>query len=727
MRYRTLNGNAVPHNNSRMFRRTWRNCPAACSDGGLRRLGLAPGNPRLFDALIERAPVGIFVADSAGACLYANAVLCELTGLPLERQLGHGWRAALHFDDVERVEAAWRDAIQKGSDVAHGQRFVRPDRSVAWVEMTAVPIRNDGRVIGWAGVCVDVTERRLSESRYQDLIENARDGVFAVDPLGGIGSVNRAAEEMTGYSRQELLDMNVLDLVAAQDFETARAAMARSLSGMDEPRITLAIIAKNGRQVSVDLTGRLVTENDAPIRWEAIARDVTEQRRLQEQLAHQAFHDPLTGLPNRALLRDRLNQALARGHRAGTPVAAILLDLDNFKVVNDSLGHETGDDLLREVARRLLRVIRDGDTVARLGGDEFALVFDRLTNEGEIFAVADRIVSELEAPFRVGATTHEIRASLGIALADRGDDPSTLLRNADTAMYSAKAEKRGSFEIFDNGMRQRLLQELQLKGALAEAIRNERLELHYQPIVSPATGLVLAVEALTRWRHPDSGWIKPSEFIPIAERNDLIAPLGRLALAKAARQAAVWHRQRPDALPLGVFVNVSPRELAAPDYAAFVQNTLTELRLPPPRFGLEITERTFLDNNNEQTKANLAQLIDIGVRFSLDDFGTGYSNLASLKEFPFTTIKIDRCFVDAIKDATDSAPITSAIIGLGDALGLTVIAEGVETNVQNDYLQRLGCPAAQGYLYARPQPVEEISAYLDDNLRSTAQLDRAIA
>jgi diguanylate cyclase (GGDEF)-like protein/PAS domain S-box-containing protein len=658
----------------------------------------------------------MFVADIDGACLYANSRLCELTGIPLERQLGYGWRESLHPDDVERVAAAWKVAVRDGADLSHGQRFVRSDSSVAWVEMTAVPIRREGRVVGWAGVCVDVTARRLSEGRYEDLVEHARDGFFEVDPLGVIVSANPAAEELTGYGRDELLGMNIVDLIVPEDVETAEASMARSLSGIDEARLSLAILAKDGRQVFLDITGRLVTENDVPLHWQAIARDVTDQHRLQDQLAHQAFHDSLTALPNRALLLDRLSNALARAGRADARVAVILLDLDNFKLVNDSLGHEMGDRLLRRVAQRLQLAVRDGDTVARLGGDEFAFVIDKLEDEREVVAVADRIAAELAEPFTTGASTHEVRASLGIVLANPGEAPDAILRNADTAMYSAKATNKGGFEIFDEGMRRRLLRELQLKHALAEAIRNEDLQVHYQPIVSLDTGCVLGVEALARWRHPDWGWIEPTEFVAIAETDGLITQLGQNVLWQAARQAARWHDRFPDALPLGVFVNVAPGELAKPDYAIMVQATLAELGLPPSRLGIEITERTFLDEQNEHTVANLAQLAAMGLHLSLDDFGTGYSSLASLKQFPFTEIKIDRYFVSVVETATDPAPISTAIVGLGSALGVTVIAEGIETDVQAEYLRRIGCHAAQGYLYARPQPAEDTTLHLEENL-----------
>jgi diguanylate cyclase (GGDEF)-like protein/PAS domain S-box-containing protein len=673
--------------------------------------GLAPGNRPLFDALVEHAPVGAFVTDARGACLYANSRLCELTGVPLEQQLGQGWRKALHPDDAERVAAAWAEAERDGASLAHDQRYVRPDGSLAWVEMTASAIKgDDGRVVGWAGVCVDVTKRRQSDDRYRDLVEHARDAIYRADSDGSFVAVNHAAEEMTGFSREELLGMSFFDLIAPEDAERAGAALARSLSGEDVPRIELHVVTKDGRKVLADVMGRVVEEGGLVVGFEGIARDVTEQRRLQEELTHQAFHDPLTGLPNRALFLDRLGHALAGAERPGAPIAVILLDLDNFKLLNDSLGHDAGDEVLGAIGPRLVHATRAGDTVARLGGDEFALVLETLHDEREAAAVAERIATALEEPFVVGNGTQRVTASTGIVIVRSGDDPSTSLRNAETAMYSAKARRKGGFEFFDDTMGRTVLRELELKNALAETLEGERLQVYYQPIVSLDDGGVLGVEALVRWLHPEWGWVQPSEFIPLAEREGLIVSLGRFVFRKAVSQAASWHEDHPDALPLGVFVNVSALQLATDDYVDFVRDSLDAVGLSPARVGIEITERVFVDEREGRVASNLAELAGMGVRLSLDDFGTGYSALASLERFPFAVLKIDRYFIRSIRTPTPSAPISTAIVGLGRALGLTVIAEGVETEVQADYLRRLGCHAAQGYLYARPQPAEAITA-----------------
>jgi diguanylate cyclase (GGDEF)-like protein len=397
-------------------------------------------------------------------------------------------------------------------------------------------------------------------------------------------------------------------------------------------------------------------------------------------------------------------------------VAVMLLDLDNFKLVNDSLGHQVGDELLAVIAPRLSRTMRGSDTVARLGGDEFAFVVESFAGDAELIAIAERILSVFEEPLIVGSRMQRVTASLGIALGRKGDSADVVLRSADTAMYGAKKTRRGSFELFDAGMRNRVLRELEVKNALADAIQDQELQVYYQPIVSLTSGDVLSVEALVRWLHPQWGWVAPNEFIPLAEADGLIVPLGQYVLSEAARQAAVWHNDYPDRLPFGVAVNVSPRQLAEPDFIATFTDILHEHGLTPRQLGLEVTERVFINERDDLITQNLAELARIGVPLSLDDFGTGYSALASLKRFPFTAIKIDRYFIRSIRQPTDTAPISTAIVNVGKALGLTVIAEGVENQVQADYLHQLGCDAAQGFHYARPQPARELTAYLSANL-----------
>jgi diguanylate cyclase (GGDEF)-like protein/PAS domain S-box-containing protein len=699
--------------------------------GAVGVIGFNGSSEALIRALTTHAPLGVFIMNAAGECEYANDRLSELTGLTAAQALGSGWTAALHPEDAQRVTNAWAKAAATGRDFTLEYRFRRPDGSVAWVEGSASVVRDEGgALVGWVGVCVDLTARKLTEERYHELFDNARDAVFTADTGGSFTSVNRAANEITGFSRDELLAMNVFDLIAPEDVERARASLARSFAGDPDDSIELQLVAKEGHRVVVEVAGRVIEESGRPVGLEGIARDVTTQHALQAELAHQALHDALTGLPNRVLLVDRLSQALARAERPDSQVAVMLLDLDNFKLVNDSLGHAIGDELLTAIAPRLLQTMRSSDTVGRLGGDEFAFVLEVDGGDREVIAVAERVLSVFEEPFTAGSGTQRIGASLGIALGAKGDSPDGLLRNADTAMYRAKAARRGSFELFDDAMHRRVLRELAVKNALADALQDgvDELLLYYQPIVSLADGEVLGIEALVRWLHPQWGWVAPNEFIRLAEADTLITSLGRYVLTAAIRQAAQWRIQLPETLPLGVSVNVSPCQLAEPDFVPFLTTTLDRHGLAPPQLGIEVTERVFIDERDNLVAENLSELAQIGVPLSLDDFGTGYSALASLSRFPFAALKIDRYFIRSIRNPTDPAPITTAIVSLGQALGLTVIAEGVENEVQADYLERLGCDAVQGYYYARPLPAAELTAYLGartDGSDMRARADKA--
>jgi diguanylate cyclase (GGDEF)-like protein/PAS domain S-box-containing protein len=687
----------------------------------------AAGGPA---AWTTRPPVGVFAANADGEWVSANERLCELIGLSAEQALGSGWKRALHPDDAARAAAEWDRACRAREDVTIECRFRRSDGSVVRVEISASAVRDPRNAsTGWVGTCVDPTDGAWIERRYRDLFDNARDVVFTADLAGNIASVNEAAERITGFERRELLGMSFFDLIAPDDLERVRAMLARNVAGEARDEIVeLQLVAKDGRRVFVEVTGRVVEREGQAVGVEGIARDITTQHALQDELAHQAFHDALTGLPNRALLVDRLGQALARAERPGSRVAVMLLDLDHFKLVNDSLGHAIGDELLTAIAPRLVKTMRGRDTVARLGGDEFAFVLEDVRDDGELIAVAHRILSAFDEPLTVDSRTQRITASLGIALGSRGDDPDGLLRNADTAMYRAKAARPGSFELFDDAMHRRVRRELAVRNALADALRagTDEIGLYYQPIVSLATGEVLGVEALARWLHPQWGWVSPTEFVELSERDSLITSLGKRVLVEAAGQARRWRDLCGGPLPLGVSVNVSPRQLAELDFVDFLTTTLESHGVAPAELGIEVTERVFIDEGDSIAADNLDELARLGVRLGLDDFGTGYSALASLKRFPFTTLKIDRYFVRSIQKPTDTEPIVVAVVSLGRAMCLTVIAEGVETRVQADYLRRVGCDAAQGYYYARPQPADELARYLaeiarrDERRRSVA-------
>lgn len=466
--------------------------------------------------------------------------------------------------------------------------------------------------------------------------------------------------------------------------------------------------AADGQRRQVRLRSYPVFDgNGQLIRRAGIAHDITEAKQQEERIQHLAYHDVLTGLPNRTLVFDRLAHGLAHAQRAKSLLAVMFLDLDRFKTINDTLGHWAGDQLLRLVAQRLQLALRAEDTVARLGGDEFLVVLEDLPEIGQVAHVADKILRTHEAPFELNGQELHVTMSLGIAIYPRdAADAQTLLKYADTALYKAKAAGRNTYRFFSPEMDLQVHQQLRLENDLRRALDRQEFELHYQPQFDLATGRLLGAEALLRWRHPLRGLVPPSDFIPLAEDNGLIQPMGVWVMHEACRQIKAWRAaidQTGRPLCLRMAVNLSPRQLQRPGLAAQVREVLASTGLPPHALELEITESSIMEDPDQALEL-LQSLHSIGIELSVDDFGTGYSSLAYLKRFPIDRLKIDRSFIGGIESDADSAAIVEAIVAMARKLGLRVLAEGVETPAQRDFLAGLGCDEAQGYLLGRPLP-----------------------
>ena len=553
------------------------------------------------------------------------------------------------------------------------------------------------------------SERQLAESeeRFRLLAENAQDLVFRyrLQPDAGFDYVSPASSRITGYTPAEYYADPELPVrtVHPDDLEALTAAL--DPSGISTRPQTLRVIRKDGEVVWVeqrvvpihDETGELVA-------IEGIARDISERKRVEEQLAHQALHDPLTELPNRMLFMDRLDQAMARlERREHTTLAVLFLDLDQFKLINDTLSHQAGDDVLVEVGRRLRDTLRPGDTVARFGGDEFAVLCEDVADVHQVVTIADRIGEAIKQPLVTLGREVAVTASIGVAMGfDARATPDSLLRDADAAMYRAKERGRDRCELFDEAMRARAFQRLNIEQGLRGAIERGELRLVYQPIFDVATGHAVAVEALVRWEHPERGQVLPSEFVPLAEESGLIVPIGTFVLGEACRQAAAWRRAHAGP-PVVVSVNLSARQLGVPDLPQVVSDALVAAGLEPGGLCLEITESAVMDDAQSAAES-LRALRQLGVSLAIDDFGTGYSSLGYLKRFPIDTLKVDRAFVDGLGEDPEDSAIVAAVVSLGHALGVRVAAEGVETPEQLAELRRLGCDEAQGYYFARPVP-----------------------
>jgi diguanylate cyclase (GGDEF)-like protein/PAS domain S-box-containing protein len=482
------------------------------------------------------------------------------------------------------------------------------------------------------------------------------------------------------------------------------SGMSVVLGARRSPCGVLAVYATEQRSFTEEELGFL--HSIAHVLAEAIIR-----QRADEEIRHQALHDALTGLPNRTLLLERFQQWLARAQRTGASATLLFIDVDNFKLINDGLGHAIGDQLLLGLAERLQRAVRPGDTVSRVGGDEFVVLCEEAATERQAVEIANRITEATDRPFKLGGREQHVAISIGIALADEGADPAAVIQDADAAMYRAKELGGARHELFDAAMRSLSLQRIELEDEIRRALEHGEFRNAYQPLMRAESDQPVGVETLVRWEHPERGTLSPAEFIPVAEDTGLIVAIGRQVLTEACRQAVEWGELSPAAAQLEVAVNLSPRQVADAGLVEDVARILEMTGLDPARLSLEITE-TAIINDATTARATLDRLKALGVRLVLDDFGTGYSSLSHAKHFPIDTLKIDRSFVDGLGSDVEDSAIVAAVISMGRALGLMVVAEGVETQAQADQLWSLGCPLAQGYHFARPLAADAMTAML---------------
>jgi diguanylate cyclase (GGDEF)-like protein/PAS domain S-box-containing protein len=552
---------------------------------------------------------------------------------------------------------------------------------------------------------------RQNEARFRSMVQHSSDVIFVIRPDAAVRFVSPSVTRVFGYEPGLLLGARLTDFVHPEDVNGLHTFLqdAASHPGVTPPA-EWRMRRPDGAWLHAETIGTNLLDDPDVSGIVLNTRDVSERKLLEQQLTHQAFHDPLTGLANRALFRDRVSHALTIANRQGGSVAVLFLDLDDFKKVNDSLGHGEGDRLLVEVGRRLRSCARESDTVARLGGDEFAVLIEDPGQSETHGAVVERITSAMSRPFAVGNSDLEIHASTGIATPSSGDSADALLRNADVAMYSAKRQGKGRHVRFDQGMYANVLDRYEMENALRRAIERDELVLHYQPIVALRSGELVGVEALVRWNHPRHGSLVPLHFIPLAEETGLIVPLGRWVLRQSVEQLRFW-RERYPAATLGVYVNISGRELSEPDVVDVVAKLLEESGIDPSSLVLEITESILM----QQTDASLEKLHHLkklGLELAIDDFGTGYSSLSYLQRFPIDILKIAKPFVDDVAQGVERSALARAIIGIGSTLKLRTLAEGIEMAEQRAGLVTLGCELGQGYYFARPLPAEAIEAIL---------------
>jgi diguanylate cyclase (GGDEF)-like protein/PAS domain S-box-containing protein len=566
------------------------------------------------------------------------------------------------------------------------------------------------------------SERSLAESeeRFRSIVETTSEWIWAMDLEGRLTYSNPAVEAMLGYSAEHLLGKNVLSLVHEEDRGVFDELIPRCVADRQgwSQLVTRWRHGKDDSYRHLECTAVAMLDPEGTvIGFRGADRDVTERIGLERELAHQAFHDPLTGLANRTLFAERTQQALASAARQNQLIALLFADLDNFKSVNDTLGHSVGDDLLRSVAERLHRTLRPEDTLARLGGDEFAILLEHVDDSSAAQRVAERIGEALRAPFKLHGREVFVQVSIGVAVSPgplhSGEE---LLRNADVAMYVAKAGGKGQHRVFEIGMQAEVLERAELERDLHQALARDEFCLHYQPIIDLTTNRVTAIEALLRWDRPQRGLVPPLGFIPLLEETGLIVPVGAWVLEEACRTARKLQDRFQGDPPLTVNVNLSVKELLHPDVVESVMRALEKTRLSPKALVLEITESVLMTDAHE-TRDKLVRLKSLGLRLAIDDFGTGYSSLGYLRNFPVDILKIDKSFIDGVGGGTfEESALARAIISLGDTLGLPTVAEGLERHEQLSELTQLGCRAGQGFLFAKPLDPEALEVFLRANL-----------
>jgi len=619
-------------------------------------------------------------------------------------------RAALGFSADERVGIAV--PVLLGGKLA-GLFSVRSERPLEIdVKESVLTLRDQAAVALEGTQMAEDLHRRRAERRVAALIEHSSDVITIIDRAAVITYQTPSAAPVLGYGSGAMVGVEMLDLVHADDRPRAKAYLSSAVSqpGVSDP-LEWRMRSRDGSwRLFENIVNNLCDDPD--IAGLVIdSRDITERKHLEAQLEHRTLHDDLTGLANRALFRDRTDHALARLQDAGQRHSVLLLDLDNFKTINDSLGDSAGDQLLTEVAQRLRECCRRGDTASRLGGDEFALLLENIEEAGEAIGVAQRIAAALHEPFTVAGRETFVTASIGIAVKDDEGEADEIIRNADIAMYLAKRRGKAQIEVFKPGMQAAAMQTLELESDLRRAVEQQQFFLQYQPIVDLQHGRITGVEALIRWRHPGRGIVAPAEFIGAAERTGLIVPIGNWVLREACRQARAWHHAHPGLPPLIMNVNLSARQLRHPELADTVAAALETAGLAPQDLTLEITE-TGMMKDTEVTIARLNELTALGVRLAVDDFGTGYSSLSYLRRFPVGLLKVDKSFVDDVVENSGLAALTEGILSLARALDLDVIAEGIETAEQAEHLREMNCRLGQGFLFARPIDAQEVSRLL---------------
>jgi diguanylate cyclase (GGDEF)-like protein/PAS domain S-box-containing protein len=665
----------------------------------------------LYRAVVEDIPLFIcrFLPD--GTLTFVNEAYCAYFNTPSEDLVGHSFFDQIPESDREYVRNSFLSLTVQSPVVKYEHRVISATGEVRWQRWIDRAVLDGERLVEYQSIGEDITEQRLasealkeSEEKFRDLFDSSTNLIQIVAPDASIIFVNQAWLDVLGYTEQDIPQLKLWDIVHPGHLERCLDAFQRTMQGESMLNCEVVFLARDGRPVYLEGNANCKFDGERPEYVRGIFHDVSQRKKAEELLVRSAFYDALTALPNRAMLITEIHNLLEKAKiLPDYHYSVIFLDIDNFKLVNDSLGHTVGDALLIQVAERLKKCLRTDDLVGRLGGDEFVILLNDISGVMDAIQVAQRVLDEIRLPLDIQGNKIVCSVSIGIVLDDAAENAEGNLRDADIAMYRAKSNGKNRFELFEPAMRFQAVERLKLENDLRNALQRKEFILYYQPIVNLRDLNVCGFEALLRWDHPERGTLGPQEFISVLEETGLIVTLGEWILAEACQRAVSWNQADARGKDLIVSVNISLRQVAHPDFVHHVRTALSVSGLAPERLALEITESTIMENIDLASDV-LEILSRMGVQTHIDDFGTGYSSLERLQNLPITTIKIASSFVGAITPLSDNQDLVRAITLLSQELRLNTIAEGIEDRYQLDYLLSLGCPMGQGYYFSEPVP-----------------------
>jgi diguanylate cyclase (GGDEF)-like protein/PAS domain S-box-containing protein len=680
-----------------------------------------------YRTILEDMNDGYFEVDFSGKYIFVTETNARLIKYSPEELLGKNSSEYMVKEDIPVVHEAFNNIYKTGKPQRNIiYRALHKDGAIGIAELAGFPLKNEkGDIIGFRGIARDITERKQmeeqilqSEERYRTIIEQMEDGYFETDLSGRFTFVNDAECRNTGYSREEIIGKKSSLFADEKTFKELFNLFSTIYStGKPIKAHDLALFKKDGTRSYNEISVALIRNSQGePVGFRGIARDVTERKRQEEKIQYLATHDGLTGLPNRVMFGQLLNHAIQGAKRYNRKLAVFFIDLDRFKIINDTLGHEAGDQLLQEIAARFRQTLRAMDVVARLGGDEFVVMIEEINDVGQATTVAHKLLAAAMKPVSIMSQECRVTASIGVSIYPKdGDDEQSLMKNADIAMYFAKEEGKNNFQLYSTDIKPQSVERLSIETQLRFAPERNVLALAYQAKLDFKTGAITGVEALLRWNNPKLGQVTPIQFIPVAEETGLIVPIGRWVYKTACMQNVAW--QKDGLPPVCMAVNLSLRQLVDENLIEDIETALKDSGMAPELLELEITESMVMHNPGRMI-AVLAQIKKLGVRLAIDDFGTGYSSLAQIKHFPVDTLKVDRSFIRNIPENTEDKAIAEAIIAMGKTLSLTVVAEGVETQEQMDFLRQRSCDEMQGFYFSKPIPPDEFAILLGQHVAS---------